>query len=127
MGQAKRPDVCQKPNPKQMWGSSHPAPSNLSYIVKRPNGLSQNGFHITMASYHLEDDLSKCPVYEVRRVREQHGLEDEQKEPVTSVTLIGLSSGNQNTGLYEVYEPCSPNAMLPSILKLMTNFFIVET
>ncbi|PKI67577.1 hypothetical protein CRG98_012161 [Punica granatum] len=64
MGRVERPDVCEKPNLKQMWGSSYPTPSNLSYIVKRPNGLSQDGFHITMAAYHLEDDLGKCPAYE---------------------------------------------------------------
>ncbi|PKI39924.1 hypothetical protein CRG98_039684 [Punica granatum] len=80
-----------------------------------------------MASYHLEDDLSKCPVCEIRRVREQHSPEDEQKKPVTSVTLIRFSRGIQSTGLYEIYEPCGPNAVLPYILKLAINFFVAET
>ncbi|PKI31001.1 hypothetical protein CRG98_048608, partial [Punica granatum] len=47
-----------------MRSSSHSTTSNLSYIVKRPNGLSQDGFYIATASYYLEDDLGKCPVYE---------------------------------------------------------------
>ncbi|OWM87268.1 hypothetical protein CDL15_Pgr022211 [Punica granatum] len=44
-----------------MRRSSHSTVSSLSYIVKRPNSLNQDGFHITVASYHLEDDLGKCP------------------------------------------------------------------
>ncbi|PKI31043.1 hypothetical protein CRG98_048566, partial [Punica granatum] len=40
-----------------------------------------------MAPYHLEDNLGQCPVYEIRRVWEQDGPEDEQEEPVTGVTL----------------------------------------
>ncbi|PKI53972.1 hypothetical protein CRG98_025634 [Punica granatum] len=77
-----------EPNLKKMRSSSHFTTSNLSYKVKRPNGLSQDGFYITMAPYHLEDDLGKCPVYEVRRVGEQDGPKDEQEEPVAGVTLV---------------------------------------
>ncbi|MDN4193092.1 hypothetical protein DDE03_11005 [Bifidobacterium longum subsp. longum] len=118
--------MCEKPNLKKMRRSSHSTTSNLSYIVKRPNGLSQDGFHITMASYHLEDDLGKCPVYEVRRVGEQDGPEDEQEEPVTGVTLVRFPPGIERTNMYEVYEPCGPNAMLPPTLKFKTNFFVAE-
>ncbi|OWM75351.1 hypothetical protein CDL15_Pgr021067 [Punica granatum] len=110
-----------------MQRSSHSAVSTLSYIVKRPYGLSQDGFNITMASYHLEDDLGKYPIYEVRRVREHNGLEDEQEESMTRVTLIGFSRSAECTDVYEVYKPCSPIAMLPSMLKLTTNFFVAKT
>ncbi|PKI41988.1 hypothetical protein CRG98_037606 [Punica granatum] len=99
-----------------MWRFSHSAASNLLYIVKRPYGLSQDNFNITMASYHLEDNLGKCPVYEVRRVREQNGPEDEQEEPVIGDTLIGFFRSAECTDVYEVYKQCSPNAMLPSTL-----------
>ncbi|PKI51079.1 hypothetical protein CRG98_028508 [Punica granatum] len=80
-----------------------------------------------MASYHLEDDLGKCPVYEVRRVQEQNGPENEQEETVTGVPLIGFSCNSEYTGVYEVYEPCSPNTVLPFVLELTRNFFVVET
>ncbi|PKI63133.1 hypothetical protein CRG98_016465 [Punica granatum] len=43
-----------------------------------------------MASYHLEDDVGKCLVYESRSAREHEGLEDEEEESMASVTLVGV-------------------------------------
>ncbi|PKI72113.1 hypothetical protein CRG98_007500 [Punica granatum] len=80
-----------------------------------------------MASYHLEDDLGKCPVYEVGCMREQNSPEDELDESMAGITLIRLSGSKECTDVYEVYKPFSPNAVLPSILKLATNFFTAKT
>ncbi|PKI70801.1 hypothetical protein CRG98_008796 [Punica granatum] len=68
-----------------------------------------------MASYHLVDDLGKCPVYEVGCMREQNSLEDKQDESVAGVSLIRLSGpidgkiSKQWQVSYDESEKCAIN------------------
>ncbi|PKI73578.1 hypothetical protein CRG98_006026 [Punica granatum] len=76
-----------------------------------------------MAFYRLKDDLGKCPVYEIRGMRKQESPEDQEKEPVAGVVLIGFPGSTERMNVYLIQEPRGSDIVLPSILKLMLNLF----
>ncbi|PKI69683.1 hypothetical protein CRG98_009954 [Punica granatum] len=101
-----------------MRGTPHPTTPTLAYVVEGPYGLNHEGFHVATASYHLEDNVGECPVYESRGAMEQESPEDEE-EPVAGVALVGVSHGTECTDVCPVDELVSPNTVLPSVLELM--------
>ncbi|PKI78394.1 hypothetical protein CRG98_001215 [Punica granatum] len=75
-----------------------------------------------MASHRLEDDLGYSTVNEVRRVREQESAEDQEQKSVTCVALIRCRRRCQCAEERPIREPCDPDAVVPSLMKLLVDF-----
>ncbi|PKI64525.1 hypothetical protein CRG98_015088 [Punica granatum] len=74
-----------------------------------------------MASHRLEDDLGDSPINEVRRVREQEGSKDQEQESMTSIALIGSRRRCHCAVECSIKEPCNPDALIPSLMKLLVD------
>ncbi|PKI65578.1 hypothetical protein CRG98_014078 [Punica granatum] len=75
-----------------------------------------------MAFHRLEDDLGYSPINEVRRVQKQESAEDQEQESVTLVALIGCRRRCQCAEERPIVEPCDPDAVVPSLMKLLVDF-----
>ncbi|PKI54040.1 hypothetical protein CRG98_025534 [Punica granatum] len=116
---AVRLDVWEKPYMQEARGPPHPVALTRLYIVEGPHDLSHEGFHVTTASYRFGGRCGKYPVYEGRGAREQKGLNDEKEKLVVGITSVGVFCGAECTDIGPVDEPCSPDAVLPSVAELL--------
>ncbi|PKI59047.1 hypothetical protein CRG98_020555 [Punica granatum] len=99
---------------------SEPLTNLASYFGAR--GISDKLTKPPLASHRLEDDLGYSPVNVVRRVREQESAEDQEQKSVTRVALIGCRRRCQCAEESPIREPCDPDAVVPSLMKLLVDF-----
>ncbi|PKI56139.1 hypothetical protein CRG98_023457 [Punica granatum] len=74
-----------------------------------------------MASHRLEDDLGYSPVNEVRRVRKQESVKDQEQETMAGIALIGSRCRCHCAEERPIGEPRDPDALIPPLMKLLVD------